>query len=170
MATRSRSLAALLALALLLGAPSSGLVAAAASGGRVHGVLLDADGRPAAGYALLLLDAEGLEVARGAASSTGHYSVAHVPRGTFTLVVEGPDGSRAAVAAAPLAVRGAAYRLNLRLVEQGDEDTAVPTTSGSWWGNLPTTGKVWAVAGGLAMTAFVVAVIDDDGETPASPF
>lgn len=163
-----RLLAALVVLSLLLGSPS-GLLAATA-GGRVHGLLLDAEGRPAAGHALILLDAEGVEVARGAASSSGHYSVANVPRGTFTLVVEAPDGSRAPVATAPLAVRGTAYRLNLRLVEQGDEDTAVPTESGSWWGNLPTTGKVWAIAGGLAITAFVVAVIDDDAETPASPF
>lgn len=166
----SRLLAALAALSLLLGAPTA-LVAAAPAGGRVHGLLLDTEGRPAAGHALILLDAEGVEVARGAANASGHYTVANVPRGTFTLVVEAPDGSRAAVAVAPLAVRGAAYRLNLRLVEQGDEpDTAVPTASGSWWGNLPTTGKVWAIAGGLAMTAFLVAVIDDDAETPASPF
>jgi hypothetical protein len=169
MTTPSRPLVAPLVLSLLLGSPS-GLLAAAA-GGRVHGLLLDAEGRPAAGHALLLLDAEGVEVARGSASSSGHYSVGNVPRGTFTLVVESPDGSRAAVAVAPLVVRGAAYRLNLRLVEQGDQpDTAVPTASGSWWGNLPTTGKVWAIAGGVAIAAFVVSVIDDDKETPASPF
>jgi hypothetical protein len=29
---------------------------------------------------------------------------------------------------------------------------------------------VWAIAGGVAIAAFVVSVIDDDKETPASPF
>jgi hypothetical protein len=162
-----RPLTLLVVLSLLLGS-ASGLPAAA--GGRVHGLLLDFEGRPAAGHALVLLDAEGAEVARGPASPSGHYEVTGVPRGTFTLVVEAPDGSRAAVATPPITVRGGAYRLNLKLIDQGDEPgTAVPTASGSWWGNLPTTGKVWAIAGGLAITAFVVAVIDDE-ETPASPF
>jgi hypothetical protein len=134
-------------------------------------VLLDFEGRPAAGHAVVLLDQEGVEVARGAANSTGHYSVANVPRGTFTLVVEAPDGTRAAVAVPPFKLRGGAYRMNLKLVEQGDEpDTAVPTSTGSWWGNLPTTGKVWVIAGSLALTAFAVAALDDDAETPASPF
>ena len=166
----SPRLVALVVLSLLLGSTSS-LLAAASAGGRVQGVLLDSENRPAAGHALVLLDGEGVEVARGTANTSGHYAVANVPRGTYTLVVEAPDGSRAAVALAPLAVRGSAYRLNLKLVEQGDEpDTAVPTASGSWWGNLPTTGKVWAVAGSVAIAAFLVAVIDDDAETPASPF
>jgi len=158
----SRLLAAFVLSSLLLGSAATG---------RVHGLLLDPEGHPATGYATVLLDAEGVEVARGAANASGRYAVEGVPDGTFTLVVEAPDGSRAAVAAPPLAVRGRDTRMDLRLVEQGDEpDTAVPTSTGSWWHNLPTTGKVWVIAGTLALTAFAVAAVDDDAEPSASPF
>jgi hypothetical protein len=164
---RRRGVAAVLALWLSL--VSSGLPALAGSGGRVSGLLLDANGKPARGHALVLLDAQGAEVARGAAAPSGRYAVENVPDGTYVAVVEAPDGTRAAVAAAPLEMRGGRERLNLRLVEQGDEPTAVPTT-GQWWGALPTAGKVWVVAGVVALTGIALAGLDDDaGEIPASP-
>ena len=168
MSRTPRLVAALVVLSLLL-CPAP--VAWASSGGSVSGVLLDAYGRPATGHALVLLDPDGNEVARGAAAASGRYAVEQVPRGTYALVVEAPDGTRAVVAAPPLAMKGGKHRLSLRLVEQGDEPAAaVPTTTASWWGGLPTAGKVWVVAGAVALAAFAVASLDDDGETPASPF
>jgi hypothetical protein len=103
------------------------------------------------------------------ASATGRYAIGGVPPGTYALAVETPEGTRAAVASPPLAVRGGRLRINLRLLEQGDEVSGALASTGEWWSGLSTAGKVWVVTGATALTAIAIAGLDDDDEVFASP-
>jgi len=170
-----RSLTATLALAVLV---TSGPPVAAGSsvpGARLEGLLLGVDGRPADGYAVHLIDSDGVDVGRAVADEDGVYSFADLEAGRYSLGIEGPQGRMAPVAAPPMRLRGGQLaRRDVKMVETGPEGVQGATGAnyglGMWWAGLSSPAKGWTIVGLVAIAAITVAALTDDDDSPASPY
>ena len=153
---------------------SSGPVSSGPPPGRIEGLVIGVDGRPAPAHRVRLIDAAGVESATAVTDRTGLYSVRDVPPGEYGLALETPDGQVAPVSA-PVRLRaGELRRHDLRLLEgePADQDAAAQSSGGlgAWWAGLSTAAKVWVIVGSVAVVGVTyAAVTDDDDEPEASP-
>jgi hypothetical protein len=155
---RSRSVALLLFLVLAL--PTT-LFAEATDTAEVHGVVLDASGRPAAGYPMKVATAQWGEVIMGATEANGDFGLTGLPPGSYEFRVFDPGGS----ADKPLAskkvavVAGKAERIEIRLGSDKGGGAAPSAAGLAAAGTLGVSGVNWSViqiAGVLLVAAFVV--------------
>jgi len=148
--------------------------AVAAPGARLEGLLVGADGRPAAGHQVRLIDGEGTDVGSATTTDDGLYSFGGLPAGDYGLVVEGPEGGMGALAGPPLELGdNELARRDLKLLDAGSVDPGLSANYGLRARYAGMTGgeKAWfwvvvAVVGGL--TLFLI--FEDDDEDPASDF
>ncbi len=155
-------------------------VPAFASGdtGRFEGRVTAPDGRPAAGYSVLLVDLEGEVVARQATSVQGTFRFDGVPTGTYGLGVEDGSGQIAPVIGSPASLpSGASVRRDVKLLRnEGNakrRQGAFGPRSESWWSRLTRTQKIATLVGIGVGAGAVVAVANNNrnkGEGPASAY
>jgi hypothetical protein len=168
--TQSKSVARLMLVALVLSiAPAS----AAASGARLEGYLLGADGRAATGYRVHLIDGEGRDVHQSSTSDEGVYRFRDLASGAYSLGVESPDGRMAPVAAPPVRLDSDELaRRDIKLVEASDaqrEAVGLENHSfGVWWAGLSPMTKAWTVVGTFVVLGIAVQAMDDDSEDRGS--
>ena len=141
---------------------------------RLEGLVLDFDGRPAAGFRVHLIDETGTDRAQSSVDASGGYSLTQVQPGRYAMALETPDGRFAAVDAAPLKVRqGHLVRRDVKLVETDPADpmmAAQPAYGfGSWWAGLPTTARVWSIVAVVVFAGITAEALSSD-ETPASQY
>jgi hypothetical protein len=171
---RATSLA--LACALVLG-PAMGSLLAADAPARLEGLVLAADGRPAEGHAVLLVDDAGQVSARAKSDEGGLYRFAEVEPGRYGLGLELPDGSSAPVpgvdaelAPGQLARRDLVLRPATGLVELAPGQTHSGLVL--WWVGLSPAAKAAVVVGALGAAWWIYEETDDgddDDEPSASP-
>jgi len=85
--------------------------------GRVSGVVVDARGIPAAGAWICLLDEQGLSLSgdwETQTDATGHFEVASVARGTYTVLVQTPETQTTSAPVSVEAGETATARIELR--------------------------------------------------------
>jgi hypothetical protein len=168
------SLASMTILALLLVLLPAPAVADV-PGARLEGLLLDLDGRPAAGHRVHLIDERGAEVGRAAAAADGLYAFRDLPAGSYSLGIETGDGRMTPVAAPPVRIAaGQLARRDVKLV-LGDESAIHRATGanygiGMWWAGLSTAAKIWTIVGIVVVGSVTFAALDDDDESAASKF
>lgn len=170
-----RSLTAGLALLTLVAVWLPASAGSTLPGARLEGLLIGVDGRPADGYAVHLIDAEGTDVGRSVADADGVYSFDDVEDGEYSLGIEGSEGRMAPVAAPPMRLRlGQLARRDVKMVETGAEGAQAATGGnyglGMWWAGLSTPAKAWTVVGLVAIAAITLAALTDDDDRPASPY
>jgi hypothetical protein len=158
--------------ALMLWIVSPPNLAAGGSGARLEGLVLDLDGRAAAGHRIHLIDTGGQDLAQSAVGEDGLYSFAGLGAGQYSLGVELPDGTLAPVAAAPVRLGDDQLaRRDLKLVTSDADMTNAALQAnhavGQWWGDLSNPGKAWTIVGIVVAAALIYDALDD--ETPASP-
>jgi hypothetical protein len=159
--------------ALVLCVASPPTLAAGVAGGRLEGLVLGLDGRPAADHRVHLIDAEGEDIARSAVGDDGLYSFAGLSAGQYSLGVEMPDGTLSPVAARPARLGpDELARRDVRLLffDSAETNAAVPLNYGlgSWWSGLSAGGKAWTIIGIVLAAGLIYQALDDD-EDPASP-
>ncbi len=167
-----KSVSVLSILALLVASMPPAL--AAPDDARLEGLVLDLDGRPAAGYHVHLIDDSGAERGHAAVDEGGTYTLDGISPGSYALALQTPDGRFAAVDAPPLRVReGHLVRRDFKLIERDPADPANPAQPaygfGTWWAGLPVTGKVWTVVAVVVFLGFTVEAFSSD-EAVASEF
>jgi hypothetical protein len=174
MTSRRHSRVACIVALVALGAASISRGAPDA-GGRVEGLVLDVQGRPAVGYLVHLIDEHG-EARRTTTSSAGLYSFHDVPAGAYGLGIETPQGAIAPSSEPPLRLAaGALVRRDLRLVTADALAVSRAATAnygiGTWWGSLGPGAKAGVLVATLAVAwGIYEAVDDDDDDEPcASP-
>ena len=170
MHVRSRSLLAAVTLVALV----VGGIPASAAGGRLEGLVVDLDGRPATDHRVHLIDTAGNAVADSRIDDEGRYSFRDLPAGAYGIGVESPDGHVAPVAAAPVELgAGQLARRDLRLVRADAETQADAAGSsygmGLWWAGLSPAAKTWVIVAIVVAAGITWAALDDDEEA-ASPF
>jgi hypothetical protein len=148
--------------------------APALAGGRIEGLLVDVDGRAAAGFRVHLIDSSGTDVSRAAASEGGIYSFRDLPAGRYSLGVESPDGKVAPVASPPVRLsENELARRDIKLMpatpEAREAVGAANADFGLWWAGLSPWAKTWSVIGVLAFLGVTWAALDDDDEHHATP-
>jgi len=169
-----KSLAAyttLFALVLWIAPPPT--LAASVSGARLEGLVLDLDGRAAAGHRIHLIGTGGEELAQSEVGMDGLYSFIGLGAGRYSLGVELPNGTMAPVAAPPVRLYGnelARRDLKLLTSDPGTTNTALQANYGlgHWWSGLSTPGKTWTIIGVVLAGWLIYNTLDDD-ESPASP-
>ncbi len=151
--------------------------AASPAAGSLEGSLIAPDGRPASGWAILLLSTDGDLVSRRTISPRGTYRFDDVPPGSYALAAENGEGRLAPVAGPPASVAsGSATRRDVRLVPgQGPsvQGQAVFGPRGdSWWSRQTRNQKILALVGIAVGAGIVLAVVNNltDDETPASGY
>lgn len=166
MAGRSRRACAIVML-LVLAVP----IASAAPGnpGRVEGLVVGPDGRPAEGFDVLLIDDGGEVVERSAADAEGQYRFARVAAGDYGLAITSPEGQAAPVLApATRVAAGELVRRDIRLVPSTSPVAFAPAASGggagTWWAGLPAGAKVGIAFGGLVVLAVLIDAVTTDEE------
>ena len=101
-----------------------------AAGARIEGLLLDVDGKAAAGHTLHLIDGDGNGVGTAPTSEEGIYSFIDLPPGSYSLAVEDSLGRIAVVDAPPMRLgKRTLARRDLRLM-QADAETHTSAASG----------------------------------------
>lgn len=173
-----RSLSASAALAGVLLAASPAVAGLEDGTGRIEGRLRRPDGRPAAGYAIVLVDREGGTAGRTGTSPEGAYLFGSVPSGAYHMEVVDRQGRITPVAGPPASVaRGGTLRQDLKLVHTDGTGVFARETFGpkadSWWSRRTRDQKIWTVAS-IAVGAGVLLAVannlgDDDDEAQASP-
>jgi hypothetical protein len=165
-----RSISGILALTLLLSCAPA-FSASATPGGRIEGRLLDPSGRPAAGYEVVLVEADGEPVASAATTREGLYTFGDVAAGRYAMGIRNPEGALAPVAAEPVAVAGGQLvRRDVALVRSNAQqvgDAAVDYGLGTWWVSRTSAEKTWTVVGmvgGLVLLFFLLEDDDDDDD------
>jgi hypothetical protein len=142
---------------------------------RLEGLLLDLDGRPARGYRVYLIDAQGREKGAAVTAHDGRYSLARVAPGRYAVGIENPDGAIAPVAAPPVRVRpGMLLRRDLRLVqaEPIQVERALVAHHGFrlWWASRSKKEKAGWTAGAVVGVGLLWYLFrDDDEERVSSP-
>lgn len=158
---------------LLWLAPAPAL--ASGANGRIEGLLVGVDGRPAQDLKVHLIDGQGKAVAQSSLDGEGLYSFKDLPAGDYSLGIENAEGQMAPVAAPPIELGDAELaRRDLKLM-QADASTMNKATTanyglGVWWAGLSPAAKTWtivAIIAGLGITWS--ALDDDDEETDGSP-
>jgi hypothetical protein len=171
----ARKLTAQVAIGSLLLWAAAVPLAADTGPGRIEGLLLNVDGRPAAGYTVHLIDDEGADAAQATAGSDGIYSFGDVPAGSYAMGIETPDGALAPVTAPPVELGSRELaRRDLKLVETNvaTRDAALQANYGlgMWWAGLSTGGKVGVSVALAAILYGIITALDSDNETPATNF
>ena len=153
------------------------LSASGAVPGGMTGHLVGVDGRPAAGFQIVLVSAEGKSVDQTGTDSGGAYSFDQVSPGEYGIGIISPDGDVSPVLAAPTPVpSGEVVVRDIRLMTAGDSPVRLAPASGGlgvWWAGLSPGAKVWTVMGTLVGIGLIYgATKDDDGfsEPPVTPF
>jgi hypothetical protein len=171
------SCAALVGIALLVSAEPT-----RASGeprlGELEGRVFETNGRPAAGYGVVLVREDGAEAARVETSSQGSFRIGSVPAGTYRMEVVDIGGTVAPVGGGATVTPGAAVRRDVHIVRDTGSvalaQTGFGPKSDSWWARRTKPEKVWTVVGIVLGAGAVVAIVnnlsdDDDDEAQASP-
>ena len=140
---------------------------------RLEGLVVDAQGRAAAGATVYLFDDAGATRAEAVASPEGLYSLSNLAAGHYGMSVRTTEGILAPVAAAPVRVaQGELVRRDLKLVEADaatvDRALAANYSFGSWFGGLTGAEKAGVIVGFIAVGALVYTAFEDD-EPAASP-
>ena len=174
---RSRIVVAQLTIGSLMLCATAVPLAADTGPGRIEGLLLDVDGRPATGHTIHLIDHRGTDTAQATAGSDGVYSFPEVPAGSYAMGIETPDGVLAPVTAPPVELGSRELaRRDLKLVET---DVATRNAAlqanyglGLWWAGMSTGGKVGVSVALAAILYGIIAALDSDseGEAPATRF
>jgi hypothetical protein len=158
------ALTAILALVLTGVSPGG---SAPQSTSRLEGLVLDIDGRPAAGWGIHLIDEEGHAVARADTDSGGFYSFREVESGRYALGIESPEGLMSPVDAPPVLVRDRELsRRDLKLMS-AEEGEAGQTAHGNyglghWWAGLTPAAKAWTIVAIVVVAGVTVALLADD--------
>jgi len=147
---------------------------AAPATGRIEGLVIGLDGRPAADYRVHLIDTAGSQAAQAVTDAGGSYSLPDVAAGEYALALESPEGQVAPVSTPVRIGRGELRRHDLKLLEAEPEERDAATASsgglGAWWAGLSTAAKVWVIVGSVAVVGVTYAALtDDDDEQTASP-
>lgn len=142
---------------------------AAGDPGRVEGIVVGPDGRPAEGFDVLLIDDGGQVVERSAANADGQYRFATVREGEYDLAIASPEGQATPVLADGTRVRsGELVRRDIRLVPSTSAVAFAPAASGggagAWWAGLPAGAKVGIAVGGLVVLAVLIDAVTQDEE------
>ena len=142
-------------------------------GARLEGLVVDAQGRPAAGATVYLFDDAGATRGEAVAAHDGVYSLPNLAAGHYGMSVRTAEGIVAPVAAAPVRVAdGELVRRDLKLVEADaaavDRALAANYSFGSWFGGLTGAEKAGVIVGFIAVGALIYTAFDDD-EPSASP-
>lgn len=172
---RFRAVAAACTIAVVLLAWVPAPAIAGPVGGRIEGLLLDIEGRPAEGYRVHLIDDAGNDRAQATADEDGIYTFREVPAGRYGMGIESPQGAVAPVSSPPVRVgSGELARRDVKLVEADSATTQAAVQGhyglGLWWSGLSTGGKAGiGVAMGAVLYGIIVA-LDSDGESNASDF
>jgi hypothetical protein len=169
MLIRARSLVAAATLVAML----AGGLPISAAGGRLEGLVVDLDGRPATDHRVHLIGSDGRPVASSRVSGEGRYTFPDLAAGEYALGVESPGGLVAPVAAPPVEV-GAdrLVRRDLRLVRADADAQAEAAGSsygmGLWWAGLSPAAKAWVIVAIVVAAGITWTALDDD-EEPSSP-
>jgi len=175
------SLRSALSLATVVGlliATSQLNVIVAGSSARLEGILLDVDGRPAAGHRVHLIGGAGDPLGSATTSDDGLYAFNDLEAGDYALMIEGPTGQIGALAGPPLRLgQNELARRDLKLLEADPEqiDSTLNANYGlkARYASMSTAEQVWTwvvivLVGGL--TLFLIFDDDDDDETAATDF
>jgi len=148
-----------------------------AAPGGMTGQLLGVDGRPADGYRIVLVSAEGEPVAGANTDPEGEYHIPQVAPGEYGIGVVSPAGEAAPVMAAPTRVgSGEQVVRNIRLMEAGSSPVQLAPARGGlgvWWAGLTKPAKIWTVLGTLTAFGLIYSATDDDDdvdEPSVTPF
>lgn len=147
-------------------------IAPAGEGARLEGLLVGVDGKPAAGYNVLLIGEEGEVLDRTEAAGDGIYRFSNLASGSYSLGLETPDGLAAPVMNGPTDVKsGQLVRMDIKLMRQdavsADDSKKKPAGIRIWWAGLSRTAKTWTLVGVSVATVIIINALDD--EDPASP-
>ena len=82
--------------------------------GRLEGLLVGVDGRPASGYTVHLIGEAGQQHSQSTADEQGLYSFRDLPAGNYALGIENTEGQIAPLAAPPVPVPGSTCRCSRR--------------------------------------------------------
>jgi len=139
--------------------------------GRLEGLVVGVDGRPASGYTVHLIDESGEDHAQSTADDQGLYSFRDLPPGDYAMGIENTEGQIAPVATPPVRLgEGELARRDVKMMNAEsstrNEVAGADLGFGMWWSSLSTAAKVWIVIGAVAGAAFIVNELDDD--EPAS--
>lgn len=145
--------------------------------GGMTGRLLGVDGRPAAGFQVVLVSADGQPADKTGTDYQGAYSFDQVSPGEYGIGIISPEGDVSPVLAAPTPVTaGEVVVRDIRLLTAGDSPVLLAPASGGlgvWWAGLSPGAKVWTVMGTLVGIGLVYGATQDDdnrSETPVTPF
>lgn len=172
---RSLSAAAVLSGMLLTVSPAGAVTDPGT--GRMEGRVRRPDGRPAAGYGVVLVDGQGGTAARAGTSKEGAFLFAALPAGAYQIEVVDGAGQVAPVAGPATTVpAGSTVRRDLKLVHVDGTGPFARRTFGpnadSWWDRRTRNQKILTIVG-IAVGAGVVLAVanslsDDDQEPQAS--
>ena len=149
------------------------------AGGRLTGVVLAPNDGPASGYDVLLLDDGWDLVARTSANVDGSYAFENVEPGTYRMGVADRDGRLAPVVGPAAKVEfGGTSVVQIRVMESEHGVRLAPAAYGpkanSWWDRQTRNQKIFwwsALAVGTGAVIWGVSqLLEDDTETPASPY
>jgi len=166
--------AGLTVVALVCAAGPGPLVAGTGSA-RLEGLVIGAQGKPAAGAKVYLFDDDGATRAQAVSAQDGVYSMRDVPAGRYGMSVRTPEGIVAPVSSAPIRLAdGQLVRRDLKLVEANDAAVDRALTAnygfGSWFKGLSGPEKAGVIVGFVAVAALIYSAFSDNTEEPpASP-
>lgn len=163
-----RGFLTLLTVLTLVTTPTWGQLAS--GGGRIEGLVVGLDGKPAEGYAVHLIDARGGAVAQARIDEGGSYSFDALAPGQYALGVEGPEGRVAPVDAPPVRLgERELTRRDLKLMNagqwSGDQLVQRNYGLGTWWASLTPAAKSWSVVAMVAVVGITFALLDEDDPT-----
>jgi len=163
MRTISRTVACSTILTMLLWTT---LAVAAGGTGRLDGLVLGTDGKPAVGSTVHLIDGDG-KSRRAEVDVEGRYSLADVPAGSYSIGIETAAGQVGPVVAPPVRIdEGHLVRRDVKLANATPQlvDQAVQGnySFGSWFSGLGTGAQAGVVLGFLVAAYGAVELIDDD--------
>ena len=165
---RTACLAAFSLILWLIPAP----VLSSASGGRIEGLVLDADGRPAAAYEVVLVEPSGHAVATSVIAADGLYSFKDLAAGRYAMGIQRPDGAVAPVAAEPVSLEaGQLVRRDITLMEADAEQVsraAAHYQVDVWWVSRTRGEKIWTVVGIIGGLGLLWYLLKDDRQITAS--
>ena len=165
---RSLTAAGLMAGMLLTVSPAGAVVPGT---GRLEGRVRRQDGRPAAGYGVVLVDPKGDTAARAGTSKEGAFLFAALPAGAYNIEVVDATGDVAPVTGPATAVpAGSTVRRDLKLVGVDGNGPFARRTFGpnadSWWDRRTHSQKILTIVGIAVGAGVVLAVVnnlsDDD--------
>lgn len=168
---RTLTAAATVAALLVLTFPGAAM---ADGSGRLEGLVVEVDGRPAPGYRVHLIDDGGDVRASAVAGDDGTYSFPDVPAGDYALGIENLEGQVAPLVGPAVSLdEGQLARRDVKLMSADAQTRNAALGAnygvGLWWAGLSPAAKVWTVVAIVAVTAITVAAFDSsDSEPPAS--